>query len=792
MKKSILKLCTLLSVLFTTGAFGQNQKETVEKSLTDYFKLERENIHVQLDKSVFTTNEQAWFKGYVFNRKMNSPFLATVNVIASLMDESGKVLETQLVYCNQGTFQGSFSLNEKLASGHYYMQFYTNWMNNFAEDESFVSHITVINLASGAGNALMPADPSKMNISINPEGGSLVVGVTNIVGIHVTDCNGESANVTSADLVDQSGTVLKKLQLNKLGFGRFDITPKEGNSYKIVVNNENSSKEALLPPALATGVAMEVNSFTIPDKTLVTLRINKAQLSKYSSLLLVVHKDDKNNIYDIKPNNATETKIAIANTDLQDGVNTFRLLDENLNEIAERIVYKYPSETLSSDLTRPGDRQTLGRTDYKGKINHQGMFNLSISVLPENSICVDNETDIYSSILLLPYLQDQHSASGKHYFSTLSKGKAYELDLYLLSQKSKYKWENIKNTPPEERYTFDRGLVLKGTVPQQMVNTNAKVRLFTITGIDLTSPMDEKGHFSFENLVLTDSLHINLSVINKGVQPKTLNQRPLLTNGIKAFNKMYKPTPRCYISGANTIDLASGELPVFSKGSITLDETVIEKTRLKYARSLGNNNLQGHKVDDSDANIYRNITQYIISRGGFRVEQGGIGNTEVHIYSRSGRSSINGGQSEPIIYLNNMQLLDHNQLNLIYMDEVDEIYMSSTAIVPSIRNYSGIIKIYLRPNIRKGKAKDNTPDIIVTGAYKKIQPFENIPYTSTIDKGFENFGILDWNTQVMSDEKGEFTFSIPNNMGQKSVKLLIEGFSADGKLISETKTLQLK
>lgn len=792
MKKNILKLCTLLSVLFTTGAFGQNSKETVEKSLTEYFKLERENIHVQLDKSVFTTNEQVWFKGYVFNRKENLPFLATVNVIASLMDENGKVLESQLLYCNQGAFQGSISLNGKMPSGDYYIQFYTNWMNNFAEDESFVSHIKVLNQAMGAGNVLMPADPSKTDIKINPEGGNLIVGVNNIVGIHITDCNGEPTGISAANLVDQNGTVLKKLQLNKLGYGRFDITPKEGNSYKIVIANENGNKETLLPPALATGIAMEVNSFTVADKTLVTLRTNKATANKHNTLLLVVHKDDKNNIYEIKPDGNTETKIAIANADLQNGVNTFRILDENLNEIAERIVYKYPNETLASDLERPGNLSTVGRADYKGKINHPGMFNLSISVLPENSISIDNETDIYSSILLLPYLQNQHSASGKHYFSVVNRSKAYELDLYLLNQKSKYKWENIKGTPPGERYSFDRGLILKGTVPEKMINTNAKVRLFTITGIDLTAPMDEKGHFSFENLVLTDSLHINLSVINRGIQPKVLSQRPLITNGIKNFNKMYKPLTRCYISGTTALDLTANELPVFSTGSITLDETVIEKTRLKYARSLGNHNLQGHKVDDSDANIYRNVTQYITSRGGFRVEQGGVGNSEVHIYSRSGRSSINGGQSEPIIYLNNMQLLDHNQLNLIYMDEVDEIYMSSTAIVPSIRNYNGIIKIYLRPNIRKGKAKDNTPDVFVTGAYKKILPFDNIKYTSTIDKGFDNFGVIDWNTQIMSDEKGEFTFSIPNNMGQKTVKLLIEGFSADGKLISEIKTLQLK
>jgi hypothetical protein len=786
MKTNIMKLLTLLALLFSAVTFGQNQKETIEKAVTDYFKLERENIHVQLDKSVFTTNEQVWFKGYVYNRKMGSPFLATVNVVASLMDENGKVLQSQLLYCNQGAFQGSMDLNSKMASGDYYIQFYTNWMNNFNEDESFVSHIKVINQTTGTGNVLAGPDTSKLNIEIHPEGGNFIAGVINTVGLHVTDCNGDSAGITGAELVDQTGTVLQKLQLNKPGYGRFSILPKVGDSYKIVVTTEEGKHETPLPIAQLNGIALEVNNFSTTDKTLVTIRMNSATAAQYKSLTLLVHKDDKNNLFDIKPEKGTETKVAIANTDLSDGINTIRLLDENLNEVAQRIIYKSPTEALNTTIKKQGGVITPGRIDYNGKVNYTGMFNLSISVLPENSICVDETTDIYSSIQLLPYIEDQHSATGKYYFST-TRAKAYELDLYLLNQKSKYQWNNIKGTPPGEKYTFDRGLVVKGTVPEKLINTNAQVRLFSIMGLDLISPMDEKGHFEFDNLVVTDSTHVNLTIINKGIQPKVLNLRPLVINGIKPYYKMYKPVPMCRMTAVNTAALASSDLPKFSAGSITLEETVIEKTRLKYARSLGNNNLQGHKIDESDANIYRNVTQYITAKGGFRVEQTGVGG-DVHIYSRGGRVSMNAGQSEPIIYINNMQLTDHNQLNLYYMDEVDEIYMNPTAIVPSIRNFSGIIKIYLKPYIKKAAAKNNTPDIILTGAYEKITPFNNIQYTTTIDKGFENFGVIDWETQVMTDENGNFSFSIPRT-GQKSMKVLIEGFSADGKLISEVKTI---
>jgi hypothetical protein len=786
MKKKITRLFLPLCVLFTTLVFAQSQKETAEKAVSEYFKLERENIHVQLDKAVFTTNEQVWFKGYVFHRKKNLPFFTTVNVMASLMDETGKVIETQLLYAYIGTFSGSFKLNDKMASGRYYIQFYTNWMNNFTEDESFVSSLTVINQAKGAGNALSPADPSKLNIAINPEGGSFLAGVTNIVGIHVTDCNNESAGITTADVADQTGTVLKKLQLNKLGYGRFDIIPKAGDTYKIVVNTENGKHEMAFPPVKTTGITMEVNNFTAADKTLITVRTNSTSAAAYKSLMVLVHKDDKHNIYDLKPK-GNETTIAIANADLADGVNTVRLLDENLNELAERLIYKYPTETLATSLTKESQKIGTDAAEYKGKVSKQGMYNLSVSILPENSLCIDEDNDIYSSLWLLPYVENQKNARGKHYFSTLTRGKAYELDVYLLNQKSKYAWQNIKGTPATDKYGFDRGVTLKGTVPEKLINSNAKVRLYSITGLDETTSMDSKGSFAFDNLIITDSLHISLTVINKGLQPRELSLKPLITNGIKPYNKMYKPVPRCYLPGAALKDGLTGTLPQFVSGSITLEETVIEKTRLKYARSLGNNNLQGHKITESDGNIYRNVTQYIVSKGGFRVEQTGVGG-DVHIYSRGGRVSINAAQSEPIIYVNNMQLTDHNQLNLYYMDQIDEIYMNPTAIVPSLRNFSGIIKIYLKPYIKKKAATNSTPDIFVSGAFERNQPFKNVTYMSTVDKGFENFGVIDWNAQIMTGENGEFNLSVPR-LGQKNIKLLIEGFSADGALISEIKTL---
>jgi hypothetical protein len=778
-----------LPTLFAQELLPQTKKEVIAKAISDYFFLERENIHVQLNKKTYLTNEQIWFKGYIFHRKKNVPFFTTVNVYVNLLDDTGKVIDTQLLYGNIGSFSGKFNLNKNFKSGKYYLQFYTNWMNNFTEDESAVYEISVINQATGAGKALAKADPSKLNINLNPEGGAIIDGVTNIIGIAVSDCNNNPVNVSTVDVIDGAGKVQLKVQLNKMGYGRFNLSPKS-NGYKVVAIYNDVVHEQTLPAAQVKGIAIEANTNTVAEKTLITIRTNKVTQGYYNDkpLYLVIHKDDEAIIYDVDFKNATEIKLVVPNTDLSDGMNTLRIIDADYNQISERLIYNYPKSTLHTDVKL--DTYTTVSNHLAGSTHYPNM-NLSISILPKNSIAVDETNDIYSSLLLLPYIQGQKKASGKYYFGSLTKIKAYELDLFLLNQKSKYNWNTIKTTAPKDNYPFDRGLTLKGFVPKsagQILNT--KVRMYSLTsGIDITVPVADDGSFVYDNLVMADSAYVNFTVLNKSVKPKEIFVVPQILNGSRKINKSYKPQPLCVGIDDKAVEetITHADMPVFPAESIMLEETIIEKKRLRYEKSFGNANLTGYKITNEDANYNHNVLQYLIRHGGFTVNQNNMG-MDVHLYSR-GRSSINAGQTEPIIYIDNMQVLDHNQLTLIQMSEVDEVYINPTAIVPSIRNFNGIIKIYLKQaGSYAGGKKNTTPDIIVKKAFSKIVPFANINYATTGSKGFENFGVIDWEPLLTTDDTGAFKFTIPRTE-QKTLQFLIEGFSADGKILSEIKTI---
>ena len=116
MKKYCL-LFTLLFILSSYNGFSQNllnpNQEKITKAFTDFFKLDRENIHLQLNKSNYLTNEIIWFKGYVIEKKSQTPFAKTTNVYVSLVDDAGKTIETNLYLAENGTLNGSFKLLEK-------------------------------------------------------------------------------------------------------------------------------------------------------------------------------------------------------------------------------------------------------------------------------------------------------------------------------------------------------------------------------------------------------------------------------------------------------------------------------------------------------------------------------------------------------------------------------------------------------------------------------------------------------------------------------------------------------
>ena len=781
-----INLTIALVILVSLSMFCQTDDtdtsiKKIQDKLTAYYSLERENINLHLNKTSFLTNENIWFKGYVLNRKTKQLFFDTTNVFAILFDNEGVKIDEKLLFASNGTFAGKFELNDKFQSGNYFIHIYTNWMNNFTEDESTIQKINIINPKEGLVVENQNPDKETLELKLNPEGGILVQGITNVVGIKLSDCSGKTVSTAEIEIQNSTSEILQTVRLNSFGFGKFEINP-DGDIIKAICVYDSKKIETTLKTSEKTGITIEMNSFTYSDKTIFKVKTNPENIASLSrnQIFLVVNQDDKNFIIPVKFDSQNLQQIfTISNENLFEGVNTIRIVDSTLKLFCERAIYIFPKNNktinLIQNFKKNGKVKMVGYSEYANA-------NLSISILPQETKALQFNHNLTYTSTLQPYINDTFTPIN-YFFDNASRKQLYELDLVLLNQnKSKYEWKNIISTPPKSNFSFDIGLTIKGKVNQELKNKQEyKVKLYSKKDLILMlSDVNEKNEYIFENIALADSTEVELSLLKTPeLNAQTASFVTQVLNRKRSFTKPFIiPFKNC-IKFQNTINTDLNDLPLFSSGIINLKDVTVtskKKKALQYENKFGNSYLRGFKMEEE---INTNLLLFI-ERNGFKVNK--TLNGDLTITSRQ-VSSFLGPQTSPEISIDERVLFTFEELDGLSMSEIDEIYINSNAFVPSGRNKQGIIKIYRKKNYNTKSATKAVPFLVKEG-FENNSSFVNSEYENFASKGFQNYGIVDWNQTLLTDEKGAFMFEF-QDANIKNYKAIIKGVTIDGQLIDK-------
>lgn len=781
-----IRLFLLLLIAFSSKTFSQNQdiKKHIAEKLNSYFSLERENIHLHLNKDIYLSGENIWFKGYTYNRKELLPFYNTMNVFVALYNQTGTKISQQLAYSNTGSFEGAFKNLEELPSGNYYLQVYTNWMNNFQENESSIYPIKIINSEKPDFFDTTLSNLATAKIEIHPEGGTLVYGITNIVGVKISDKFNNAIGNVVVELRDHANTLISEIPINKEGFGKFIVTPKN-DSYSLFLKANNKVIEQKLPNPAVKGLSLEVNSYALPNKASVKIKTNEITYGdlKSKKLFLVVHQDERALVFDVALDaKSWEQTILFSTENMSLGVNTIRVVDENMNQLADRTIIKLPVSSQKITLSKIVDENGFMKINGQSTVNDA---NLSISILPFNSKAADESNTIHADFLCNSYLIEPVN-NFESYTKDAAIATKYELDLALLNQsKSKYSWNEIISNPPVAKYEFDMGLTVKGTLLNPALKDfesyNVRLRSYHHQ-IVVQSPIDVGKTFEFKHLLLNDSTIVDFGLFkNVDATPLKMSHNARIINGNRDYKFAFTGyTKEDLDQPANSLN---EELPNFFAGMVNLKTVEVEAKKIVLTRDsqIENRNLRGFKVPPS---MTIGVLTYIQTNG-FNVRDDGV---TVSITARS-TTSINGSPGIPMIFLDNVQLRDFSFLQNFPMEDLDEIYVNPHTIIPSIRNYQGIIRMYRKaPNY--STTKTNLKNIVMYNGFAKAPKFENANYTVTTTQGFTEFGVINWVPFILTDEKNAFQIDVPN-YNQKKAKVIIEGFTFDGELISETQIIDL-
>src|SRR6476620_12754231 len=100
----LLFILTLFAISNVSKAQNNLDDKKLSENNLEYFKLERENIHAQFNKTVYTTGETIWLKGYVIDKITGLPSIKSSNIIMELFNSKGEKIDSKLLYSENSTF----------------------------------------------------------------------------------------------------------------------------------------------------------------------------------------------------------------------------------------------------------------------------------------------------------------------------------------------------------------------------------------------------------------------------------------------------------------------------------------------------------------------------------------------------------------------------------------------------------------------------------------------------------------------------------------------------------------
>lgn len=771
--------------LFSLGrifsqAHGNEQK--VKSALEDYFYFERENIHVQFNKNLYVSNEQIAFKGYIFNKQNALPNIKTTNIQLVIYDAKGTVVQKELLSAALGTFEGVVQLKESLSSGNYRFHFYTNWMNNFKEDESFEHTIEIVNKKENYQLTNKDADYKSASINLYPESGTLLKDIKNAIGVRVKDCNDIGIQIPKATVFDSKGNVVVSFFTNKMGYGRFDFVPVPTETYTVKITNDKLNLSQPLPAVQNSGLVISPNN-NLPDNVLeVTVNTNSSSVALYQNknYTLVIHQNANlvQKSFNFNDKNPSQS-ISFDKSTLANGVNTIRIIDENSNQIAERLIYinKLPKAVpqLEAQLTS-AEKVTLF-----GKIESQNA-NLSISVLPAETVSLSQNNSILGTFFLNAYLEKPEQ-NNFTYFDLANKYRANDLELLMLSKaKSKYEWNNILMSKPKETSAFTKGVTISGTIVKELnPKTKYKVALISIkNNIFEEAPVDKNNKFIFENFFAQDSTAYTLELMDEANKPIETKITTNILYGDQAFNKklLFEPV-NCAPQKATNYTFAFKTPADESSLKEVMIKNTYKKPVMTHEKESNNMMAKGYKISDTE---FGNILQFL-GRNGYHT---GV-DDEFNAYVTDTRYANTANATEygvpgPAVFIDNVQVRDLNVLFELDVKDADEIYTDKTGSSNVSTGGLGTIKIYLKSGAGQRIVRKKHTTLIVKSGFAKPIPYTSTDYVSP--KEFMGFGTIDWSPNVFSDANQ--SFSIPlQNKGPKEITVFVEGFTIEGQFVSE-------
>ncbi len=767
MGKELLFIFFLGSIFFANGQQADVQKDSIGSM---------ENIHLHLNKTTFLQGERLWFKAYVRNQRSKLPSFFTSNLHVGIFDGTGKELKRKLFYVENGMAQGDFAIDSSLTGTAYTVLAWTNYMRNFKELHPYRQNIRVLRNDAEEEDLQTGA----IKISIYPEGGQLITGAYNQVGLLVSNGLGQGISVKNLELVDGNGQIVrKKVATNRFGMGKIGFHVEPGHVYYVQMTGfDGNLIREKLPEAVNNEFGISVDNKDV-DKVLMVMVGSKSlfTIEDGKAYTLAVYQDDFIGLEDFEVN-GDEPKIWFDRNQMPHGVLTAVLFNNSLEPIARRMFFNH-REAVFGGKVEIEHCQTAFRDSIQVDLmlpnGVEQSANLSLSALPGSSRAYTPDHSIISSFLVHPYVNE--SIQDRYYFEVQDRQRRFELDKRLLIEGwGKYDWNSRKLEEVKVDFELEKGIPFSGRITDARLGIERQLVLYT--GLSKTMDyVDLRSDASFgHSMPLFEGDSISFSLL--GARGNL--RKPEATVKIGKSLEEAGEGVNTWLAKETLENETKGVEEVTFDQTLNLDERTIALSEVTVSDKKEENKIidfspttLGRFIGDEEIERHRSLVNFLAGLGFGISSDGGSFNLAIMKY---------GGLRPVPLYVEG-SFANANEIMGMALKDVKYVTYSKTPP-------DAFVSIALNQNYISPEKRDKFIKFAIEKGYAQPQAYFAANYPDYASAVFRNYGTLDWKANINVDSEVPTSFTIPV-LGQNRVILHIEGMGVDGTLTSLSKRIEL-
>jgi len=442
-----------------------------------------------------------------------------------LVNQDGDSELDQVVPIDNGAADGAIDLPGSLEPGNYMLRAFTDFQKQIGEDAFYYKQVMISKLESFVEGPEQPEGVVAQDIDVAflPEGGMLLEGHLNTIGVEAIDSFGQGVSVQGA-IHNSIGKTAAVFTTGYRGMTSVRFVSDKGESYQasLVAYPDFSYT---FSDIVEEGIKIEFERESDDGLHFKVVSNAESLMNRIYYFAIMHHGEEIFYKKFVPKTNALPIRV---NKDaLPAGINRLVVLDEQLRPVSERLFfstdYQINEIKIKADKRSYKTRSSVRLRLADGKeLDSQSWSNLSMVVVDEFAINKeDPESNILTCLLLDSELRGHIESPGDYFVDDQEMASVAKLDLLMMTQGwSRYIWSE-----PEEYMALEaseeEGFSISGTVnrvigkkPATEGTVDLKIYSNDFMHMDEVE-LDQDGRFRFKDVSFIDSASVFIQARNK-------------------------------------------------------------------------------------------------------------------------------------------------------------------------------------------------------------------------------------------------------------------------------------